>query len=52
MQENSISLDNYKRIYQRNLANFIWNIHSLQESLKKDWYSIIDDTEKLSKSII
>ena len=52
MQENSISLDNYKRIYQSNLANFIWNIHSLQESLKKDLYSIIDDTEKLSKSII
>lgn len=52
MQENSISLNNYKKVYQRNLANFIWNIHSLQESLKKDIDYIIDDTEKLSKSVI
>ena len=52
MQENSISLDIYRKTYQRNLAVFISDIHFLKEFLKKDLVNIIDDTENLSKSII
>lgn len=52
MYEDSISIDRYKTDYQRELGGFITDIHMLKMHLKRDLDIIINDTERLSKSII
>lgn len=52
MYENIMSIDKYKSEYQLELGEIIADMHILQIYLKKDLEFIVNDTEKLSKSII